>query len=170
MEQEKSGKGTVLIRLALLIAVEVVLSRFLSISTPLVKIGFSFVPLTIAAMLYGPKGGMVTGGLSDFLGAMLFPIGPYHPGFTLVAVLKGLVWGLALQKGGCERLNRISFAALVNCLVLSLCINSIWIYQLSGPPILTLIGGRMAQELLMIPVQIVVVRLMGAPSVRRALA
>lgn len=170
MEHSKSSKGTVLIRLALLIALEVVLSRFLSIATPLVKIGFAFVPLTIAAMLYGPKGGMVTGGLSDFLGAILFPIGPYHPGFTLVAVLKGLVWGLALQKGGCDRLNRITLAALVNCLVLSLGVNSIWIHQLSGPPILTFIRTRLVQELLMIPLQIVVVRLIGAPAIRRALA
>ena len=168
--EHKWAKGAVLIRLALLIALEVILSRFLSISTPLVKIGFAFVPLAMAGILYGPKGGMIVGGMADFLGAILFPIGTYHPGFTLVAVLKGLVWGVALRDGGCEKLSRITVAGLISGVVLSLGMNTIWIHQLFGTPVLALLGARAVQELLVIPLQIVVIRLMGAPAVRRALA
>ena len=73
---------------------EVVLSRFLSISTESLKIGFAFVPLVCCAMLYGPVWGAVAGGLADFIGAVLFPIGPYFPGFTLTNALIGLVFGL----------------------------------------------------------------------------
>ena len=39
--------------IALLVALQVVLSRFLSVPTPITKIGFSFVPLVIAARKYG---------------------------------------------------------------------------------------------------------------------
>ncbi len=168
--KNKWAKVAVLIRLALLIALEVVLNRFLSISTPLVKIGFAFVPLAMAGILYGPKGGMVVGGVADFLGAVLFPIGPYHPGFTLVAILKGLVWGVALQDGGCEKLGRITVAGLISGVVLSLGLNTIWIHQLYGTPVLALLGTRAVQELLVVPLQIVVIRLMGAPAIRRVLA
>ena len=40
--------------LALLTALEIVLSRFLSINAWNIKIGFSFVPIVVAALLFGP--------------------------------------------------------------------------------------------------------------------
>ena len=45
--------------LALLIALQVVLSRFLSINLQFLKIGFSFVPLMFAGYLYGASGGVI---------------------------------------------------------------------------------------------------------------
>ena len=72
---------------AALIAAAIVLSRFLSINAWNLKIGFTFVPVFLAAYLYGPLGGAIVGGIADFLGATLFPIGAYFPGFTLTCVL-----------------------------------------------------------------------------------
>lgn len=73
----------ILVSVSALIALEVILSRFLSIATPVVKIGFGFVPIAVCAMLYGPIWAGAAGALADFLGATLFPIGAYFPGFTL---------------------------------------------------------------------------------------
>ena len=56
--------------LAMLIAIEVILSRFLSINAWNIKIGFGFVPVLIAAILYGPLAGGLVGALSDFIGAV----------------------------------------------------------------------------------------------------
>ena len=84
--------------LAMLIAIEVILSRFLSINAWNIKIGFGFVPVLIAAILYGPLAGGLVGALSDFIGAVLFPIGTYFPGFTLTSFLMGFVFGLFLYK------------------------------------------------------------------------
>lgn len=67
---------------AALIAIEIVLSRFCSIATPIVKIGFGFVPVAVCAMLYGPVWAGAAGGLGDFIGAILFPIGGYSPLLT----------------------------------------------------------------------------------------
>lgn len=67
----------VLTTLGVLIATEVVLSRFLSINAWNIKIGFNFVPIAIAAILYGPIAAGAVAGIGDFLGAVLFPIGPY---------------------------------------------------------------------------------------------
>ena len=78
--------------LALLTAMQVVLSRFLSFNTLSLKIGFAFLPVAIGAAVLGPVGGAIVGGLGDFLGAILFPIGPYFPGFTLSCALTGLVF------------------------------------------------------------------------------
>ena len=84
--------------LAMLIAIEVILSRFLSINAWNIKIGFGFVPVVIAAILYGPLAGGIVGALSDFIGALLFPIGTYFPGFTLTSFLMGMIFGLFLYK------------------------------------------------------------------------
>ena len=83
---------------AALIAAAIVLSRFSSINVWNLKIGFTFVPVFIAAYLYGPIGGAVVGGIADFIGAILFPIGAYFPGFTLTCVITGAVYGLLLHK------------------------------------------------------------------------
>ena len=78
--------------IAMLSAMQVVLSRFLSIQTPVVKIGFGFVPVMFAGALYGAGGGALAGALSDVVGALLFPSGSYFPGYTLTAALSGAVF------------------------------------------------------------------------------
>ena len=84
--------------LAMLTALEIVLSRFLSLNAWNIKIGFNFVPVVAAAILYGPIGAGLVAALGDFLGALLFPIGTYFPGFTLTAFLTGCVYGFFLYK------------------------------------------------------------------------
>ena len=83
----------------LLLALEIILSRFCSYSVWNSKIGFAFIPVVICAMLYGPVYSAILSGLADFLGAILFPIGAYFPGFTLTATLIGAVFGLFLYSG-----------------------------------------------------------------------
>ena len=61
--------------LGLLVAVEIVLSRFCSINAWDLKIGFSFLPVAVAAMRLGPLEAAVVAAVSDFVGAVLFPIG-----------------------------------------------------------------------------------------------
>ncbi|MDO4566303.1 MAG: ECF transporter S component, partial [Oscillospiraceae bacterium] len=58
--------------LGLLTAMQVVLSRFLSINIPptaeyLIKIGFSFLPIGVAAILFGPLWGGACAALGDVI-------------------------------------------------------------------------------------------------------
>ncbi len=100
--------------IAVLTAMEVVLSRFLSINAWNLKIGFNFVPIVIAAMLMGPVAAGITAALGDFAGAMLFPIGAYFPGFTATAFLSGIVFGLFLYPS--EQGGRIDHSAWNNAM------------------------------------------------------
>ena len=141
--------------LGVLTALEIVLNRFLSINAWNIKIGFSFVPVAVAAMMFGPLGGGVVGALGDFLGAVLFPIGPYFPGFTLTAFLTGAVFGLFLRK---ERtVLRVLGATAVNQLILSLLLNTLWISILYGSPFGALLATRAIQCAILGPVQFAVV-------------
>ena len=148
-----------IVYLGVLTALEIVLSRFLSLNAWNLKIGFSFVPVALAGMLFGPLAGGIVGALGDFLGAVLFPIGPYFPGFTLTAFLTGVVFGLFLRK------KRTALSVLgsvaVNQLLLSLLLNTLWISVLYGSPYLPLLTTRVVQCAILAPVQFVVLLLLG---------
>ena len=143
-----------MVMVAILTAMQIVLSRFLSYSIWNQKIGFAFVPVVLAGMLFGPLAGALVGGLSDFIGAILFPIGAYFPGFTLTAALTGAVFGWLLYKR--QNLGRVCIAVLFNQLVLGLVVNSFWIAVLYGSSYVGLLGSRLIQYAIMVPVEIVV--------------
>ena len=145
--------------MALLIALEIVLSRFLSISAWNTKIGFAFVPVVIAAILLGPLYAGIVGALADFLGAILFPIGTYFPGFTLTAFLMGLCYGLFLYRS--QSFPRILGAVAVHQLVLSLLLNTLWISLLYGSPYMPLLVSRLPQCAILAAVQLVVIPLIA---------
>ena len=150
--------------MALLTALDIVLSRFLSLSTLNTKIGFAFVPVAFAALLLGSVEAGIVGALSDFLGALLFPIGPYFPGFTLTAFLMGLVYGLCLHKK--QSLSRLLLAVALHQLVLSLGLNTLWISLLYGSPYGALLLTRLPQTALLAGVQLALLPLLARLTVR----
>lgn len=121
---------------AMMLAMQVVLSRFLSIQTPFVKFGFAFIPISIVGMMYGMPASILVCALSDLIGALLFPIGAYFPGFTLTAALMGISYGFFLKNlpaaGKGKALCRIVAAIFINQFILSLFLNSYWITFTSG--------------------------------------
>lgn len=135
----------------LLLALEIILSRFCSYSVWNSKIGFAFVPVVICAMLYGPVYSAILGGLADFLGAILFPIGAYFPGFTFTAALIGFVFGLFLYKK--SNLILIIFSVILTQLILSLLLNSYWISFVYGSPYNAVLISRIPQSAILIVVQ-----------------
>ena len=159
-EDALSRKGArfstkMLVTLALLIAMEIVLNRFLSVNAWNLKIGFSFLPIVIAAMLFGPVHAAIVGGLGDFIGALLFPIGAYFPGFTLTAVLMGLVWGFLLHKK--QSIPNIIISVGINQFILGLCLNTYWISVLYGSEYGPLFFTRILQAVILFVVQVVII-------------
>ena len=67
---------------AILAAAAMIINRFLSFNVWNMSIGISFVPVLVCGLLFGPLWGGVCGALADFIGALLFPFGPYFFGFT----------------------------------------------------------------------------------------
>lgn len=142
-----------LVVVALLIAVEIVLSRFLSIATPIAKIGFAFVPIVIIAMLYGPFYAGLANAVADFVGAILFPIGAYFPGFTLTALLTGIIYGFFLY-GKPKKVIWITIMVLIISVCLHLGLNTVWLRIITGKAYTAILPTRIAQTAVMIPVQI----------------
>ncbi|MDO4545658.1 MAG: folate family ECF transporter S component [Bacillota bacterium] len=147
----KKMNTKMLVTAGILIALNIILSRFLSINAWNLKIGFTFISVFIAAYFFGPALGAIVAGLGDFLGAILFPIGAYFPGFTFTAVLTGLLYGILLHKK--QTPLRVVVAVAADQLILSLLLNTLWISILYGSPFIPLLATRVIQCLVMIPVE-----------------
>jgi ECF transporter S component (folate family) len=157
--QMKSKKLTTrtLVIMATLIAMTIVLSRFLSFSVWNMKIGLAFIPIAITAMIFGPIEAGIVAALSDFLGAILFPIGPYFPGFTLTAFLVGIIFGLFLHKD--QRWLNVLGAVLVHQIACSQFLNTLWISILYSSPYWPLFVTRLVQTAIMSVVEFIVIEL-----------
>ena len=80
-----------------------------------------FIVFAIISLLYGPIVGMTIGFFSDILGFFLFPqSGLFFPGYTLNAVLSGLIYGLFFYK------TKITFIKVfLSRIIINIIINTI---------------------------------------------
>lgn len=142
-----------LVLISLLVALNIVLSRFLSISAWNIKIGFTFITVFVSAYLYGPIVSGIVNAVADLIGSLVFPIGAYFPGFTITAFLVGIVSGLILYKNISNK--RIVIVSLIYELIFSLLINTYWISILYETSFIVLMSARLIQSVVMIIVEIV---------------
>ena len=156
--------------LSILVAMEVIIARFGTIRpTESIKISLDFIPIVIAAILYGPVPAVIMSILADVLGAFLFPVGPFFPGFTLTAAVTGLIYGLLLHKS--QSMPRVVCAVVLQQLVCSMVINTFWLHVLYGLPYLPTMAARLVQCAVVTAMQIVVIPLIAKTilSVRKRL-
>ena len=146
--------------MSLLVAIEVIIARFGTIRpTNSLKLSLDFVPVVISAILFGPFPAMIISILADVLGAFLFPVGPFFPGFTVTAAMTGLLYGFLLYKD--QSMPRIVLAVLLQQGILSLLLNTFWLKVLYGLPYLPTLVGRLVQAGVMSALQIVLIPLLA---------
>lgn len=128
--KQKSVQKLVII--ALLIALNVVLSRIVSIKALNFKISITFITIVLAAYLYGYFGAIIVAFFGDLIGSLLFPIGPYNPLLSFTAVLSGIIYAYFFKKEMSKK--NIICACFINRFIVSMIINTIIIsimYNLS---------------------------------------
>ncbi len=156
-------KSKKIILSAMLLSILLILSRFLSIKTTFLVISFSFIPMMLSGIYLGPKYAMIICGLGDLIGAILFPFGAYFPGFTISAALMGFVYGIFLYKKPGEERKDIKFIIqliLSNIIVLGVIkifLESVFLNVLYGKAYLAVVASRVTTQLIMFPIQIIVI-------------
>lgn len=110
---------------AILIAAQFVISQFLTFQVWNIKISFSFVPVVIAARLYGAVGAAEVAGIGDIIGVIFRPVGIWFPPITISAMLVGAIFGLFLKKS--DSFIRILISVLISEFVFSLFITPLWL-------------------------------------------
>ena len=139
----------------LLLAIQMVLSSYGVIEvTDSLKISLAHLALAPTAMLFGPVVAGMQGALSDILGFMLKPTGPYFPGFTLTALLGGVIYGMFFYKTRRSTWQIIA-ARLVIIVFVNICLNTVFLSMLYGPGQWAALPLRAMKNFLQLPIDCV---------------
>lgn len=143
--------------MGLLIALDVVAAHFLTIKTPLLKIGVSFIPVSYTGILFGPVLGGVGATISDVIQYLLYPAGAYIPGITFDTFLSGAVYGILLHKREPSILRTLIAAAICE-LVIGGVFTTFWLYlAIPGKTFMALFLMRIVKSLIMVPIETIVI-------------
>ena len=140
---------------AMLLAMSVVISFTASVRvTETIKIGLVYLITALLGMLYGPFTAALAAGAGDLIKYLLKPDGAYFFGFTLTAMLGGVVYGVFFYREKCTIPRAIASKATVS-LLLNCLLNTVWVSWLYGMPFLGALGPRVIKNLMALPFEIV---------------
>jgi ECF transporter S component (folate family) len=142
----------------LLLAVLIVLARFVSVQWAVLRVSFGYIPMAMAGWLLGPVWCAVLGALGDVLGMLILPKGgAYFPGFTVSEALVGLAYGLFLYNKPVDKRMwlRLGLCLAVTCLVINLFLGTFWLSIYIGKGFLALLPGRVLAQAVKLPVELV---------------
>ena len=164
------GSVKVLAVCAMLLALRIVLGMFSNFTLaimPFVKIGFSFIPVVIAAWLYGPVCAAVISGAGDVLSIIFANPTAFslNPAITACCVWEGLIYGFVLYHNELT-LKRMILAKAAVLLLCHLPLNTLALSFLMGMPYLTLLLYRAAVLIPFAAVEVAVMLLLKKPLER----
>lgn len=149
-----------LVRLALLTALSIALTRFASVllvlgGLPTIRLSFGEIPIMLAGLLFGPVAGGTVGVAADLLGIAIMPPPNIFPGFTLssalVGILPPLFFRLFPARWGEDRFARTLWAVAATDIVVSLGLNTLWLSIIFNKGMLALLPARILARALLVP-------------------
>lgn len=172
----KSTRNLVLC--AMMAALSIVLSYTTSFYiTPEIKIGFSGLPNRLVDFMFGPVVGCIFGGLMDVIKFFIKPDGAFFPGYTLTAMVGGLIYGIFYYRLQIKtpqittetgwpkvkawilaNISSILLIFIANVLVKCICnigLNTLWSSMFTGKAWIALLPTRIGKNLIQIPVDTV---------------
>jgi ECF transporter S component (folate family) len=140
----------------LLLAILIVFQRYISIETQILRLSFAYVPLILIGTFLGPAWGALIGVAGDLLGMLLMPKASFFAGFTLNALLIGLVYGFLLynRPNNKSYLIRLVIAVLTVHLFINLGLNTLWLSIMYKRAFMVLVASRIVANVIQIPIQI----------------
>lgn len=138
---------------AMLVALHVALSSVRVQITPELRLSIGFITQAAAGMLLGPTVAMLTGAAGDIVSHLLFPTGAYFPGYTLTAMVGGVIYGLMLfDRPRVTYLRALCTKAIVSA-VCNLLLNTLWISLTGGKAMAILLPARALKNLGLLPIE-----------------
>lgn len=138
--------------------------------TPQLRISFSFVPHMLAGWLLGAVPAMAVGAAGDIIGSLLFPTGAYFPGFTLTAILSGLVYGACLYHAEKPFFRIIAARAIVNLALHSL-LGSYWVSLITGKGFWVYFSARTVKNICILPIEVlvmyIIIKILSSHGIRK---
>ena len=145
-----------LVLASLLLAILIVVERLVSVHTQFLRISFAYVPVMFCAILLGPAWSAGIAALGDVIGALLFPKGAFFPGFTLSALLTGLIHGLFLYntKNNRQFLLRLIISTFIVLVFIHIGLTSLWLVIMYKSAFITFAATRVAANAILFPIEV----------------
>ena len=126
-----------LVAIAMLLAIRIIVGIFANSTMALfgnmVKLSINFLPISVAAAMFGPIAAGLVGGLGDILSFFINPAsgGAYFPGFTLNGILTGLILGIFLYKNNVN-IKSVLISWTINAVFIEIFLSGYWLYFIYG--------------------------------------
>lgn len=123
------------------------------------RLTLTFAVTAAAGMVLGPVPAAVIGGLGDVLGYMLNQGGgAYFPGFTISAMLGGLVYGILLYKSDKRLiLPKIMLAVFIITLLVNMMLNTFWLSVMYNKAYGIFAAERIIKNLIAYPLHVIII-------------
>ncbi len=142
----------VLTSAAMLSAIGILLGFFKISISQIMEIRFGGLPIGVGSYLFGPAVGAVIGAIADIGGYIVKPTGPFFPGFTISAIVTGIIFGLVLHKKKVT-IWRVFVAELIHTVIVNVILNGIWLTILYNNAFWAVLGSRLLKQIIMLPIQ-----------------
>ncbi len=119
-----------------------------------IRIGFSDMPGVAVSVLFGPAVGSIFWGMLDIIKYIVAPNGPFFPGFTISAVINGMLFGFFLYKRTLT-IGNVLLAQLFSKLLISMGLNTYWLSVLYGNAYFVMLPARIVSNAIMLPIDTV---------------
>ena len=143
---------------AVLSAVHLVLNQFTIPVSQLLEVGFDFLAVAAIGYLCGPWVAGLSGIVTDLRGYILRPNGPYFPGWTLSAILVGVLYGLWLYRRPIK-LWRVVLCKLNMVLLFNFLLTPLWLHITYGQSFVVLSSLRLVKNVIKFPLDILLLML-----------
>ena len=90
---------------------------------------------------------------------IIYPPAEYFPGFTLTALLTGLIFGLLLYRKPVT-VPRVLLASAVVCIALNLLLDTLWLDIMYGNSFIALLPARAVKCVINIPIYTLLIRIL----------
>ena len=138
---------------SLLLALSILLTYFFRLDFGgSLSVGLSFNATALMGMLFGPVVTGIANGLGDIIKCIIKPQGPYFFGYTLNAILAGVIYGVFLYGKKPTLLRVVAVKTAIN-LIINAFLATLWMAILGGKGFYAMIPVRVVKNLAMIPIE-----------------
>lgn len=163
---EKNNKSTfetrTLVFIALLVAMQIVLVRIVSIDLGFARVTIGNLPVVLAGMWFGPLAGAITGLVADVIGCFMKGYA-VNPLITLSVIVWGVIPALMrpLMKGSRTRKMAVMCIALVIASIVgTVFLTTLGLVLMNGYNFYAIMPSRMIQWAVLTPVYCVLVNVL----------
>lgn len=154
--------------LALVLAFRLILGMIPGFSYgPYVQIGFGFIGAMLTGAMFNPVWAVIISGAADLIEFMLAPSGVFMPGFTLSAMVGGLIYSLLFWRKDITW-KRVLAAVVLVTLIVNLGMNSLWVYMMTDKAFAVFMPARILKNLVSLPLNTLIGTLIFTnPTIKR---